>query len=267
MSVAQPARIKPSVLAKVGVTTRGDVTKATVRYAREKVVKVYRYTPEEIRSAHVVLTLSGDPARERPALAEVNLEFDGTRVRAQVAAAEMNEAIDLVTDRLQETLVHQRDRAKTRQRWLADQAEHEWRHGMVSSPTLDHFRRPAEEREVVRRKTFALAPMTVAEAAFDMDLLGHEFYLFVDRDSGHDAVVRRTQDGYAVRGDLAPPTDAAVPVSYDGLAPMLSIDEARTRLDLAGEPFVFFVDSDTGRGQVLYLRYDGHYGLIEAAGA
>jgi hypothetical protein len=40
--------------------------------------------------------------------------------------------------------------------------------------------------------------------------------------------------------------------------------EARERLDVAHEPFVYFV-SAAGRGNVLYLRNAGHYGLIEAA--
>ena len=43
----------------------------------------------------------------------------------------------------------------------------------------------------------------------------------------------------------------------------LSESEARERLDVGHEPFVFFV-SDRGRGNVMYVRNDGHYGLIEA---
>jgi hypothetical protein len=112
-----------------------------------------------------------------------------------------------------------------------------------------------------------MSPTSVGEAAFDMDLLGHDFYLFVDRQSGHDAVIRRTPDGYAVRGDVAWPTGSRVPVAYDGSAPTLTDVEARARLDLSGEPFVFYLEAESGRGRVLYLRYDGHYGLIEAAAA
>jgi Sigma 54 modulation/S30EA ribosomal protein C terminus len=33
-------------------------------------------------------------------------------------------------------------------------------------------------------------------------------------------------------------------------------------LEASGQPFLFFVDAETGRGNVLYHRYDGHYGLI-----
>ncbi|MBO1414556.1 sigma 54 modulation/S30EA ribosomal C-terminal domain-containing protein, partial [Streptomyces sp. FH025] len=31
------------------------------------------------------------------------------------------------------------------------------------------------------------------------------------------------------------------------------------------QPFVFYTDTSTGRGNVLYRRYDGHYGLITPA--
>jgi len=42
-------------------------------------------------------------------------------------------------------------------------------------------------------------------------------------------------------------------------------DQAVTHLDLGGDPFVFYVDAGTGRGRVLYRRYDGNYGLISPA--
>lgn len=264
MTVTQPsARTTPH--ADVTVTTRGDVPVAMVAYARDKVSKVYRYSRDAIRSAHVVLTVARDPARTRPALAEGGIAFDGARVRAQAAAPTMNEAIDDLVDRLQGALVQHGDTVVSRHRWLDTHRAHEWRHGSEPSLMLDHYRRPPEEREVVRRKTFALEPLTVEEAAFDMDLLGHEFYLFVDRDSGNDAVVSCTRAGYAVRGCLAPPKGTWMPVRYDGPAPALSDDEAKRRLDLAGEPFLFYLDRASGRGRVLYLRYDGHYGLVEAA--
>jgi hypothetical protein len=40
------------------------------------------------------------------------------------------------------------------------------------------------------------------------------------------------------------------------------VSDALARLDATGAPFVFLADADTGRGNVVYRRYDGHYGLI-----
>ena len=48
-------------------------------------------------------------------------------------------------------------------------------------------------------------------------------------------------------------------------APELTLTQAEERLDASGERFVFFVNPDTGRGNVVYLRYDGHYGVITPA--
>ena len=118
---------------------------------------------------------------------------------------------------------------------------------------------------MVRRKTFALAPMTLDEAAFEMDLLGHDFYLFTDAATGKDAVVCRDGDGGFAAGGETTAGEGTVEVEHDRLTAQLTEAEARARLELSGEPFVFYLDPDTGRGQVLYLRYDGHYGLITAA--
>lgn len=42
----------------------------------------------------------------------------------------------------------------------------------------------------------------------------------------------------------------------------MRVDEAIERLDAGADPFVFFADPVTGRGNVVYRRYDGHCGLI-----
>ena len=52
-------------------------------------------------------------------------------------------------------------------------------------------------------------------------------------------------------------------VAADGRI-VISVDGAREWLDAVGDELVFFVDEATGRGAVLYRRYDGHYGLVTA---
>ena len=43
----------------------------------------------------------------------------------------------------------------------------------------------------------------------------------------------------------------------------MSIDEAITRMDMLGHTFFVFNNSETGEANVVYLRHDGHYGLLE----
>jgi len=54
-------------------------------------------------------------------------------------------------------------------------------------------------------------------------------------------------------------------VAVAGPPPTLTETQARERLDVGGEPFVFYVDPVDRRGRVLYRRYDGHYGVIVGA--
>lgn len=255
-----------TVTVPVQVTVRGPVPLRMKQYAEEKVAAACSRAHGSVLNAHVVLEMAEDPARERPALAEANLDVDGTQVRAKAVAAYMNEAVDLLEHRLRRNLSQNADRQRTRHRWIGVATEHEWRHGDLPTHRGPSFPRTPEERQVVRRKTFALRPLSVDEAAFEMDILGHAFYLFTDADSGNDAVIYRNgDDRYVVQGDVELEERLVGLVDLDGPAPVLTDEEAKARLDLAGEGFVFYIDADSGRGRVLYVRYDGHYGRITVA--
>jgi len=67
-------------------------------------------------------------------------------------------------------------------------------------------------------------------------------------------------DGEALPGRTRPPIHPAPLVLNH-----LPLNEAEVLLDEGDEPFVFFAEPDTSRGQVLYRRFDGHYGLITPA--
>jgi putative sigma-54 modulation protein len=53
----------------------------------------------------------------------------------------------------------------------------------------------APEPRIVRTKRFALRPMDVEEAVMQMELLGHDFFVFRDADSGDVSVVYKRRDG------------------------------------------------------------------------
>lgn len=230
----------------VVVTLRGKVARGDRSYARDKIRHVLRFAPAPVLYAKVVLTAEPDPGRPRPAVAEVNLDVDGRPVRVKVAAATMHEAVDLLEARLRRRLEHLAGRDRAEHLRHRDDA---WHHGDAFGHRPAYFDRPPGEREIVRRKSFAPAPMTVHEAVYDMDLLDHDFFLFAHADTGHDAVLYRLPGG---KHSLVKPTGVT------------STEDATALLDLGHEPFVFFLDADTRRGRVLYRRYDGHYGLITA---
>jgi ribosome-associated translation inhibitor RaiA len=264
----RPAKGSPSEgRVAVEVIARGDVTQDLIDLAADKISAITHVTAQPLLLARVKLTHEPDPARERPAIAQVTIDVNGDLVRAQVAARTMRDAIDLLEGRLRDKLDHRAERRQASRRHDAPPAPGGWRHDDRPSPRPSHFERPVDERELVRRKSFATADLTPDEAAFDMDQLDHDFYLFRDVASGADCVLEHRADGpyrLAYAGAVAPePGPTAVPVEVvETPAPELAVDEAIERLDLSDEPFTFFLDTDSGRGSVVYRRYDGHYGLI-----
>lgn len=248
----------------VSITTRGEVPETASEYAIDKITQLARYTNKPILFAEVKLTLSPNAARQRPAEAEATLDVNGSPVRAHVAADRLEEAVDLLENRLKRNL----DRAAHRRNHTGAHEAHpgEWRHGDLPTTRPEYFDRPVDEREVVRHKTFGLEQTAWEDAAVDLDLLGHDFYLFTELGSGCECVAHHDDGGALV---LLPGTEAAR-AALDGLdgirvgavAPLLALEEAEERLDVGNERFVFFVDATSRRGNVVYRRYDGHYGLI-----
>jgi ribosome-associated translation inhibitor RaiA len=250
----------------VVVQSRGEVSPAERAYARDKIAHVQRLAPGPVLFARVDLTAHADPARERPAFAQAELDVDGRLVRAHVAAATMPEAIDRLEERLRdrvERYAHHQEAKHLRHR---DAGVHEWKHGDEPSSRPSYFPRPVAERELVRHKTYAVGTTSPEEAVLDLELLDHDFHLFTNLETGEDNVVARSDDGgYGLFEPSATSTlaEAAGSIRRSAVRPSaLDLDAARELLDEGDLPFVFFVDPHTNRGRVLYRRYDGHYGLI-----
>jgi ribosome-associated translation inhibitor RaiA len=243
----------------VAVHREGEVDPADVEYGRAKIAKLARLAPGPVQYARLDLAVAADPARARPAEAKARLAAGGRQVRAHVAAATLREAIDALDARLRDLLERARDRAADAHLRHRDDA---WHRGDEPAARPPIYPRPPEEREIVRHKSFAPAPLTPEEAVLDAMLLDHDFFLFVNSDTGADSVVFRTEGGWFLMHPDGVP-DAASPVPVRG-APAIprTLAGARELLDASDDRFVFFLDPDTGRGRVLYRRYDGHYGLI-----
>ena len=249
--------------------SRGTVTATECEYAQTKLGQLGELVAGPLLFARVVLTAHGDPARERPAFAKAEFDVNGRLVRAHMAAATMFEAIDLLESRLRQRLdrvAHYEEAKRLRHR---GDDEHVWRHADATPPRPSYFPRPVEDRQVVRHKSFSPGESTPDEAAADLELLDHDFYLFTNIETGEDNVLVRLPDA---EYELIEPTptcsleEQAAVIRRSPLRPAaMSIEDAVDLLNLGDERFVFFIDLDRRRGRVLYRRYDGHYGLIVPA--
>lgn len=233
------------------IATKGNVGEEMRAYADEKIRRVTRLAPRPILYGRVALTMHENPTVDRPASVKANLDLSGQRVRAHVAAPTVREAIDRLESRLQRQFEIMSDRRETRRQPVAAQ-DGEWRHGAVSAHRPTWYPRPEDEREILRSKTFEVGEQTPGDAAMDMELLDHDFHLFTNADTGRDAVVYRADGGAVALLETAPEE---------------MTEQAIERLEATGERFVFFRDAESGRGSVLYHRYDGHYGVITPAQA
>lgn len=244
----------PTVHARVEVILRGSLPQRAKQYAADKVAVLVQLSPLPILHARVKLIRTQHRAVDEHVVAEVTLDVNGRPVRAHVAAASSHEAVDLAQDRLR--------------RKLSQLGRHPaWHGGRERSHRPGYARQPITEREVVRHKTFEPASATPDDAVFDMEMMDYDFQLFTDAKSGVDSVVYRTgRQGYRLARLVTTERDdpgATAEVTVDSWpAPQLTLAAAIGALDTADVPFVFFADADAGRGNVLYQRHDGNYGLI-----
>ncbi|AYG82498.1 ribosome-associated translation inhibitor RaiA [Streptomyces sp. ASQP_92] len=141
---------------------------------------------------------------------EITLHSRGPVIRAEAAAADPYAALDLATGKLEARLRKQHDKRYTRRgngRLSAAEvvdvvpgvaelngngkpvdASDEDR---VPTTRIGSLEVQGEGPLVVREKTHTAAPMTLDQALYEMELVGHDFYLFVDSETKHPSVVYR----------------------------------------------------------------------------
>lgn len=257
-----PPEIAPEkareIVREIVVEVRGGIADDLAGYTRQKVLEALTHTGRPVPRVHVRVVKHGDPARSNAVTAHANVDIDGRPLTVHSAAATPLTAVDLLVERM----VVRLDRLPRDRRPRHEQAQV---HGGEdrSAPSF-------AEPEIVRHATSSPAPLSVDQAVAEMDDLGLEFHLFTEAATGQDAVVYR--DGptglrltRAAGGpDPAGSHTVAVTASLQP-APLLDTAEAIERLRLTGLPFLFYIDADHERANVLYHRDDGAYGLIDPA--
>ncbi|MFI1918540.1 hypothetical protein [Nocardia sp. NPDC020380] len=111
-------------------------------------------------------------------------------------------------------------------------------------------------RPIVRRKDCRLQVAAPAAAARVLDAMDYDAHLFIDADTGSDAVVCWTG-----------PLGVRTLRQHRDTVPALLDDEAAARLCTGGLPYLFYTDPDTRRGRLLYRRFDSDLALVTAAGS
>ena len=252
------------------ISTRGGIEPDVIDRAVERLGRVGVHCRETI--THVELRVTDDAAHpeQRHAKAEATLVVKHGPVRAHAQAETVAEAVDQLIDRLRRRV----DRHESKLHRIGTKkhdgvaAAGSWRHGDVVTAPRHAPPVQSQKPEIVRRKTFASAPMTVEEALFDMDILDHNFYLFQELDTRQICLLSSGPDGtfrLAVDGNDQPELPAGPTVSDADGPIVLDVSGAERLLATSEAPFIFCRTSPTSRPSVLYRRFDGNLGMIMLA--
>ena len=163
-----------------------EVTGAIKEYVEKKISKLQRYfdsTPST--DVHVNLSVYNDEQR-----IEVTIPMTNLLLRGEERHEDLYAAIDLVVDKLERQIRKHKTKInrKARQQGAPKHVFAELDFGKEEEEENEEF-------EIVRTKRFNLKPMDSQEAILQMDMLGHNFFVFMNDDTGETNVVYRRKDG------------------------------------------------------------------------
>jgi putative sigma-54 modulation protein len=162
-------------------------------YVEEKIgnsVKVFNISPMR---AEVVLRKERNPANPRPAIAEVTIHTKGHIIRTEESEEDMYAAIDVAAAKVERQLRKYKTKVvdrKVRGQRLGEALPYEYE---TETDTREEYL--AELDSVVRVKELKLDAFTEEEALIQLDLLGHDFYVYKNSDDGLVNVMYRRKDG------------------------------------------------------------------------
>jgi len=159
------------------------LSEATERYARKRVGKLDRYLPS-ISEGKLEISREGARLPEQRFSAQVTLDSKGVLIRAQEKAEDIRTAIDKVMDALTSRIERYKGKLYDKGRGVS----------LARQGAMEK----AEEVEipkVVKSKHFLVKPMSMGEAVNQMELLGHDFFLFTNAETGDLNLLYRRKDG------------------------------------------------------------------------
>jgi len=160
-----------------------EVTEAIRSYAEKRLAKLERQLPDP--EIELQLSSQQNPSIRETHVAEATVWTKGPVLRASESSQDMRASIDRLVDKLERQVTRYREK-RGRGRRPGRQAP-------------DEGLQMPEEPQIVRTKQFAVKPMKSEAAVLQLELVGHDFFVFRDADSNEvNIVYRRRQGGYGL---------------------------------------------------------------------
>ncbi|MCX5863187.1 MAG: ribosome-associated translation inhibitor RaiA [Desulfomonile sp.] len=160
-----------------------EPSEALKNYVHERTAKLSKYIDKPVES-QVILTV-----HKFRQIVDVVINVDGLRIAGQEAHEDMYAAIDLVMDKIERQVKKYRE--KIRKHKPLQGREIRWRRDIYDQDSFDDDREPV----VVRTENYFVKPMSVDEAAMQMDLSQQEFLVFNNASTQTVNVLYRKKDG------------------------------------------------------------------------
>jgi putative sigma-54 modulation protein len=188
---------------KLQVTGKNlDVTPPIVEYAEKKLTKLAKHLSDSSR-VELELMVERNPSISQGQVAEATIWTKGPVLRARESSTDMYASIDLVADKLERQVKRYRERKRRGSAHgggvRARAAEASALPSMIL-PEDDERELPPLEDEpaeptIVKTKRFNMKPMHPEEAALQLELVGHDFFVFLSSETDEVAVIYRRRDG------------------------------------------------------------------------
>lgn len=175
-----------------------EITDAIRGYVNEKIEKAVNHFAQITSEVDVSLSVERNPRISQGQSAEVTLYANGTVIRAEESTENMYASIDKVASKLTRQL------RKFKERNGVSRTKHTPKTSVVvgeQDPVAppDPHRQPELPEEVVRMKYFAMPPMTIKEALHQLELVDHDFFVFLNQDTEEiNVIYERNHGGYGV---------------------------------------------------------------------
>jgi putative sigma-54 modulation protein len=161
------------------IITRGkniEVTDALKAHVEKRIGKIAKYFDEDFEAQVTLSVVKGSHVVDATLLLK-----GGMLVRGEVNSPDMYASIDLVTEKLERQIRKYKTRINRKARQLGANG--------------DEGKSYEDERSIVKTKRFPIKPMQPDEAVLQMNLLEHDFFIFVNAETNKANVVYRRKDG------------------------------------------------------------------------
>lgn len=158
-----------------------EVSEPLREYAEKKVVKIGKFFATRPIAAQITMGLERGMS-----IVDATVQINDLLLRGEEKTNDMYASVDGAVDKIERQILKFKTRINRRLH-----LENE----VVAVP-IEGIEEILEEPRVVRTKRFAIKPMSVGEAIMQMDLLGHDFYVFSNAETEEVNVVYRRRDGH-----------------------------------------------------------------------